>query len=133
MQKLVSEAAGVILATPEYHGGYSSVIKLVIDNLGFPSSLKGKPVALLGVAAGKIGAIKALESLRSICSHVGSIVLPGAISIARVNSAFNEDGSCKDPAIEKQIRSVATNLINYVSRHVCPKTHLEEIVRSEVS
>ena len=131
MQKLVSESAGVILATPEYHGSYSSVIKLVIDNLGFPSALKGKPVALLGVAAGKIGAIKALESLRSICSHVGSIVLPGAISIANVNSVFDADGSCNNPAIENQIRSVATNLINYVSQRVCPKTDLEEIVRSE--
>ena len=30
---------GIILATPEYHGSYSSVIKLVIENLGFPSVL----------------------------------------------------------------------------------------------
>ncbi|MFQ6115125.1 MAG: NADPH-dependent FMN reductase, partial [bacterium] len=64
----VSRATGVVLSTPEYHGSYSSVIKLVIENLGFPSVLSGKPVALLGVAAGQIGAIKALEHLRSVCS-----------------------------------------------------------------
>jgi NAD(P)H-dependent FMN reductase len=69
LQALVSNATGVVLATPEYHGSYSSVTKLCIENLGFPSTLAGKPVALLGVAAGQIGAIKALEHLRSVCSH----------------------------------------------------------------
>lgn len=67
MNQAVAAATGVILATPEYHGSYSSVIKLVIDNLGFPSTLSGKPVSLLGMAAGQIGAIKALEHLRSVC------------------------------------------------------------------
>ncbi len=62
MQQLVAVADGIILATPEYHGSYSSVMKLLIDNLGFPSALSGKPVALLGVAAGRIGAIKALDT-----------------------------------------------------------------------
>jgi FMN reductase len=130
LRNQVSEATGVILATPEYHGGYSSVIKLVIENLGFPSALKAKPVALLGVAAGKIGAIKSLESLRSICSHVGALVLPGAISIASVNSVFAADGSCKDPLIEKQLQSLANNLVNYITDHICPKSYLEEIARS---
>jgi len=85
LQQQVSDATGVIFATPEYHGSYSSVIKLVIEQLGFPSVLSGKPIALLGVAAGSIGAIKALEHLRSVCSHVGAIVLPGPVSVAAVH------------------------------------------------
>ena len=97
-------ATGVILSTPEYHGGFSSVIKLIIENMGFPSGLAGKPVALLGVAAGQIGAIKSLESLQGICSHVGAIVLPGSVSVARVQKAFDEDGNCNDPQVEKRIR-----------------------------
>jgi NAD(P)H-dependent FMN reductase len=32
-------AAAIVLATPEYHGSFSSVLKLVIENLGFPSAL----------------------------------------------------------------------------------------------
>lgn len=107
LQQSVSTAAGVILATPEYHGSYSSVIKLVIEHLGFPSVLKGKPVALLGVAAGGIGAIKALEHLRSVCSHVGAIVLPGPVSVASVHKVFDQEGNCLNPAIEKRLRGVA--------------------------
>src|SRR3990167_4015994 len=37
LEKIASGAAGLILATPEYHGSYSSVMKLVIENLGYPS------------------------------------------------------------------------------------------------
>ena len=125
----VNDATGVILATPEYHGSFSAAVKLSIENLGFPSVLAGKPVALLGVAAGRIGAIKSLEHLRSVCSHVGALVLPGPISIAQVQSAFNDDGSCKSPETEKQIRSVATTLVDFIRGHICPRLALEDMVR----
>jgi len=129
IQAIVRSATGLVLCTPEYHGGLSSVIKLVIENLGFPSLMAGKPVALLGVAAGRIGAIKSLEMLRSICSHVGCLVLPGPVSVAGVNKAFDEDGNVLDPAVEKSVRGVATGLLDYLHRHVCPRIALEAMVR----
>ena len=125
----VEAATGVILATPEYHGSYSAATKLVIENLGFPSVLAGKPVALLGVAAGTIGALKALEHLRSVCSHVGAIVLPGPVSVAGVQQVFDEQGRCRDEQVEKRIRGVATNLLHYIQESVCPRVALERMVR----
>ena len=105
------------------------MLKCVIENLGFPSTLAGKPIALLGVAAGQIGAIKSLEQLRSICSHVGAIVLPGPVSVAGVNRVFDESGRCTDEAVEKRVRSVATAMLQYLEDHVCPKYALEATVR----
>ncbi len=125
----VTAATGVILATPEYHGSFSSVIKLAIENLGYPSVLSGKPVALLGVAAGQIGAIKATEHLRSVCSHIGALVLPGTVSVPNVQQVFDDMGNCRDPKIERKIRSVATNLLDYIRNHICPRVALEEMVR----
>jgi len=133
LKEAVAAATGIILATPEYHGSYSSVIKLVIDNLGFPSLLSGKPIALLGVAAGQIGAIKALEHLRSVCSHVGAIVLPGPVSVAGVQQLFDDSGHCLDEKIEARIRSGATRLIDYIHNHICPKIALEQMVRDKSS
>ncbi len=129
IQETIQNATGVILATPEYHGSYSSAIKLVIENLGFPSALAGKPIALLGVAAGRIGAIKALEHLRSVCSHVGAHPLPLPISIAGVQNVFADDGTCTDSGTEKAIRSVATNLLDYIHNNICPRITLESILR----
>ena len=130
LQETVAAATGVILATPEYHGGYSSVIKLVIENLGFPSVLAGKPIALLGVAAGQIGAIKSLENLRGVCSHVGAIVLPGPVSVAGVQQLFDDDGRCLDERVEKRIRGTAAGLIEYIRGNICPRLALEAMVRS---
>ena len=129
IQDIVKNATGVVLATPEYHGSYSSTIKLIIDNLGFPSALSGKPIALLGVAAGRIGAIKALEHLRSVSSHVGGHTLPLPISIAGVQNIFDDAGNCTDAGSEKAIRSVATNLLDYIHNNICPRITLESILR----
>lgn len=133
LQQMIKDADGVILTTPEYHGSYSSVIKLVIDNLGFPSALKGKPIGLLGVASGKIGAIKALEHLRSVASHVGGIVLPGPVSVSGVRSEFDEQGQLLNPETERQILSVPERLIDYIKTHICPAIALEALVRGDIT
>lgn len=133
MADTVREATALVVCTPEYHGGLSSVIKLAIENMGFPSAMTGKPVALLGVAAGRIGAIKSLEMLSSICSHIGCLVLPGPVSVAGVDKVFAEDGTVLDPAVEERVRGVATGLLDYLHRHVCPRLALEAMVREVVA
>ena len=131
LHRKVASAAGAVLATPEYNGSYSSVMKLLIENLGHPSPLFGKPVALLGVAGGTIGAIKALEHLRSVVSHIGGIVLPLPISVANVQRVFDQQGRCLDPDAERLIRSVATNLLQYIEQNVCPRVTLERLQQEE--
>lgn len=129
LRELISGATGVILSTPEYHGSFSSVVKLLIENLGFPSALSGKPLGLLGVAAGQIGAIKSLEHLRSVCSHIGAIVLPGPVSVARVQQVFDEEGNCLDAKVEAQLRRLATTLVDYIRQNICPRVAFEAMVR----
>src|SRR5712692_2704124 len=41
LQATVRAAPRAILVTPEYHGSFIRVMKLVIENLGFPSVLVG--------------------------------------------------------------------------------------------
>ena len=103
-------------------------MKLVIESLGYPSALSGKPVALLGVAGGTIGAVKSLEHLRSVVSHVGGIVLPLPISVANVATVFDNKGRCLDADAEQLVRSVATNLLAYIEHNVCPRVTLERLL-----
>lgn len=129
LQQTVADATGVLLASPEYHGGISSPMKLAIDNLGFPGKLSGKPVALLGVAAGAIGAIKSLKQLRGICSHVGALVLPTAVSVALMQKAFDAEGNCLDEATESRIRGAASGLVDCIRSAICPRVTLESQAR----
>ncbi len=129
LQKLLEHATGVVIATPEYHGSFAAALKLAIENMGFPSGLAGKPVALLGVAAGAIGAVKSLEQLRGVCSHVGALVLPGSVSVAGVQKVFDEDGRCRDPKVEERVRGLAGSLVDYIGSSICPRLALERQVR----
>ncbi len=129
LQAAIREADGLIFATPEYHGSYAAAMKLVIENLGFPSVLAGKPAALIGAALGAIGAVKALEHLRSVLSHVGAIVLPGPVSVAGVHKVFDAEGRCLDEAVARRTRKLAANLLDYVERSTCPRAGLEAFAR----
>ena len=129
LQEGLRAATGVVLASPEYHGSMCAMTKLILENLGFPTALADKPVALVGVAAGRIGAIKSLEQLRGACSHVGAFVLPHSVSIAGVQQVFDEDGTCTDEDAEAALRGVAESLLEFIEHYVCPKFTLESIIR----
>jgi NAD(P)H-dependent FMN reductase len=133
LRKTIEGAGSVVLATPEYHGSFCAMTKLIIENLGFPSLLAGKPMALLGVAAGRIGAIKTLEQLRGLCAHVGAIVLPGAMSVAGVRGLFDESGACSDAATEEALRGFAGTFLDFHRDYVCPKYVLEDVARDSSS
>lgn len=129
LKKTILESDAVVFATPEYHGTFSAYAKLIIENLGYPSVLSGKPLALLGVASGRIGAIKSLEHMRSTCAHIGAIVMPGAISIAGIHRAFDEEDNCTDPRTKEALGILAENLVEFLNNYVRPKQILEEMIR----
>lgn len=59
-RELLESATGVILASPEYHGSYSGVLKNALDLLS-SSHLKNKTVGLMAVAAGALGGTNTLR------------------------------------------------------------------------
>lgn len=70
-------------------------------------------------------------SERSICSHVGCLVLPGPVSVANVRDVFDADGNVDDEALEQRIRGVGTQLLHHIQENVCPRVALEAMVRED--
>ena len=91
----VKRAQGVILATPEYHGGYSGVLKNALDLMGF-DEFEGKMIGLVGVSGGTLGASGALSALRSVGRALHAWVVPEQATVANVDEVFDEKGNCKD-------------------------------------
>lgn len=53
LRTAVEEASAVIIATPEYHGSFAAMTKLIVENLGFPSARRRvTPPAFLPSARG---------------------------------------------------------------------------------
>ena len=49
--------------------------------------------------------------------------------VAGVQQVFDDQGRCLQEGIEKRIRGVATNLIDYIHSNICPRVALEQLVR----
>jgi NAD(P)H-dependent FMN reductase len=80
----VREAQGIILGTPEYHGGFSGVLKNALDLMGF-EEFEGKMLGLIGVSAGRMGGQRPQQSGRSAAARAGraraGMVRRGATSV----------------------------------------------------
>jgi len=114
MREKLASADAFIIGSPEYNGGFTARLKLMIENSGYPSTLKGKPVGMVGVASGVLGATKSLEQLRTVLSHIGSIVLPRAASISKIEKRFDDNGKCIHDGTDKEIRKSAKNLVEFL-------------------
>ena len=75
LRREVGQAQGIILWTPEYHGSFSGVLKNALDLLGF-AEFEGKMIGLVGVSGGAVGAIDALNGLRTIGRALHAWVIP---------------------------------------------------------
>ena len=112
----VKRAHGIILATPEYHGGYSGVLKNALDLMGF-DEFEGKMIGLVGVSAGSMGALGALNTLRSVGRAVHAWVVPEQAGVPRVDDVFDEKGNCKDKSVEKRLKAVGRQVAKFASLH----------------
>jgi len=65
----VTEADGLIIASPEYHGTISGALKNALDFLE-GRYLRDKPVAVLGVAGGSMGATNTVNTLHLIMRNL---------------------------------------------------------------
>ena len=118
-EKLLSAirgADGLLWATPEYHGSFSGALKNALD-LASIQDFEGKVVALLGVAAGQIGAIQALGHLRGVARQLHLWAIPSQLSIARSYGAFDEDGQLKDPKLAQSMEKMSAELVKWSAIH----------------
>ena len=71
------------------------------------------------------------EHLRSVCSHIGAIVLPSIVSVAEVHKIFDSEGKCLDLKIEKRLRGLGSALVQYIRQSICPRMVMEAMVRGK--
>lgn len=92
LRDAVGNADALILATPEYNGAMSGVIKNAIDWLSRGGLLGKKIAAPISGSPGALGATKAQESLRAVMTHLGMYTLPRpAIAVPQLNKKLEND------------------------------------------
>jgi FMN reductase len=116
LRRDVSQAKGIILGTPEYHGSFSGVLKNALDLMGF-EEFEGKMIGLVGVSGGAMGAVNALNSLRTVGRAVHAWVVPEQVSIPEAWKVFDESGMLHDSALEQRLKAVGRQVTRFAYLH----------------
>lgn len=109
LSNAVREADGLILASPEYHGSVSGVLKNALDLMGF-EEFSGKVTGLISVLGGQPNS-NALNDLRLIMRWVHAWVVPEQIAIGQAWKAFGADGKLLDEALSKRFDQFAQSMV----------------------
>jgi len=120
LREEVKRAHGILLATPEYHGSFSGVLKNALDLMGF-DEFEGKLVGLVGVSGGRMGAVSALNTLRNIGRTLHAWVVPEQASLPQVHQLFDGAGNLKDKDLEKRVKEVGRQVAKFAELHSCDK------------
>ena len=129
LQEAVKHATAVVLATPEYHGSFSSVMKLVIENLRLPVRVARQTSGAHGRGCGSDRRHQVTGATAQCRGSRGRDCSAHASSVANVQSVFDSAGHITDAAIENTIRGVARNVMEYIHGNVCPRVTLERLMR----
>lgn len=116
LRKEVSDAHGIILSTPEYHGSFSGVLKNALDLMGF-QEFEGKMLGLIGVSGGSLGAIDAINSLRSIGRALHAWVIPEQVTIPAAHKKFNESGELTDGSLKERVLEIGRQVARFSYLH----------------
>ncbi len=111
----VTEADGLVIGSPEYHGNMTGAVKNAIDFLS-GRILQGKAVAILGVAGGSMGATNTTNTLQMIMRNLHAWPLPSSPSVSSSYMAFDETGKLKDEKLQARFEALGTDLVDFVKR-----------------
>lgn len=109
----INEADALIIATPEYNGNLSGVLKNALD---WVSRIDGKPmadkpVAIMSATAGRAGGVTAMYSLRlCLVAFQPTIVNGPLLAVAGCFKAFDENGNLKEESYQNAVDGLMEKL-----------------------
>lgn len=106
--RAVAAARVVILATPDYCGSFSGVLKNALDWLA-PAGLAGKVVGLVSVAGGP-SAEGSLLALRELCLRQAAWVVPIPAAVPLSNEVFAKPEAPFSRSMLEQLRVLGQSL-----------------------
>ena len=116
LRATVRAATGVIIGTPEYHNGYSGVLKNALDLMGF-AEFEGKTIGLLAVAGGRLGGANSLLGLRSVGRALHAWVLPSEVVITESKRQFDANGQANDAQLAARLRDLGQQVARFSYLH----------------
>ena len=112
LRRAIEDADALLIATPEYNGATSGVLKNALDwaSRGPTRILAGKPVAVMGASTGRGGAMGGIESVVRILTRMRSDVLDQVAAVPFAARAFDDELALEDAEIRADVTELITGL-----------------------
>ncbi|WMJ75432.1 NAD(P)H-dependent oxidoreductase [Cytophagaceae bacterium ABcell3] len=85
------KAKKIVFIIPEYNGSFPGILKAFIDGFSYPSPLKNKKCALVGISTGMSAGTIALSHFTDILNYLGVHVLAKKIKIPDVSNVLYKE------------------------------------------
>jgi chromate reductase, NAD(P)H dehydrogenase (quinone) len=116
----IRAADAILFSTAEYNYSIPGVLKNAIDWASRPygdSAWTGKPVALMGAAAGMLGSARAQYHLRQVFVFLNMLPInQPEVLIATAHNKFDADGNLTDESVKKLIAQLLESLAAWTRR-----------------
>ena len=108
---------GLLIASPEYNGSITPLLKNTIDWISRPSStepglkpFRGKVAALLAASPGSLGGLRGLVHVRAILSGIGVLVLPDQLAVPKAHEGIDDKTRARIEAIVGKLAETTARL-----------------------
>src|SRR5262249_26280055 len=114
LQDLVASHDALLIATPEYNGGYTAVLKNALDWVSRPrkdgSPFEGQVAALVSASPGHLGGLRSHIAPRMGLDKRGVTVIPQHFALGGAHEAFDDKRRIKDSKVAALIGAVGASL-----------------------
>ena len=124
LQALVETHHALLIATPEFNGGYTALLKNAVDWISRPRGdgssgvalMAGKAAALMSASPGQLGGLRSQTAMRAVLDKLGMLVIPQGFALSMAHEAFDAQGQLKDSNASRLVSSVGESLYRMALR-----------------
>jgi chromate reductase len=116
-KELVRRQDAIVIASPEYNGSFTALLKNAIDWISRPEAgepplavFRGKLAAIMSASPGPGGGGRGLRHLRELLEMIGVTVIPEQLMIARSLQAFDGEGGLGRTEDSEAMRKLVAGL-----------------------
>lgn len=118
-KKLIQNADGLLIASPEYNHSVSGPLKNAIDwasRPGFDSPLKNKPIAIMSASPSPVGGARGQAHLRNILASTLSEVYPAIeYIVGSSHKALNANNELIDDTTQRRLKKFIDGFIQWAN------------------
>lgn len=118
LRQMMSQSQVIFIASPEYNGSLSAVLKNAIDwasrdsDDGKPTTaFNGKKFLIMSASPGSRGGVRGLAHLRSILENVKGTVVAKQFELPDAFSAFDAKGQLKSPEKKQELQKLVQSVV----------------------